>query len=263
MLLTLVIAGSARPSFRSRGPTRSTARRRSAARARASPKSQAAVARSGEAPPVVADPQHRASRSRAARCDAAASTTSPPGSAPSSSPAPSSASTPSSDTLLCTGEERPLAYDALVLAVGAQHRTAFRKTALTFTGDRSTLDFSGLLADIDEGYSHTVSFVVPPGTTWPLPLYELALMTAQEAWAHGHRQHQDGARHARARSHSHSSASRSRRRRRRAAREGRHRVPRQLPRHAAGRRRPPRSGWPTASPWTASASWPCRPSKAP
>ncbi|WP_027008468.1 FAD-dependent oxidoreductase [Conexibacter woesei] len=87
-------------------------------------------------------------------------------------------------TLLCTGEERPLAYDALVLAVGAEHRTAFRK-ALTFTGDRSTLNFNGLLADIDQGYSHTVSFVVPPGTTWPLPLYELALMTAQEAWTMG------------------------------------------------------------------------------
>lgn len=86
-------------------------------------------------------------------------------------------------TLQCAGGP-VVAYDALVLAVGAQHRTAFRK-ALTFTGDRSTREFSGLLADIDESYSHTVSFVVPPGTTWPLPLYELALMTAQEAWSMG------------------------------------------------------------------------------
>jgi sulfide:quinone oxidoreductase len=86
-------------------------------------------------------------------------------------------------TLLRAGD-RTVAYDALVLAVGAQHRTAFQR-ALTFTGDRSTLPFNGLLADVDEGYARTVSFVVPPGTTWPLPLYELALMTAQEAWAMG------------------------------------------------------------------------------
>ncbi|HEY6758748.1 MAG TPA: FAD-dependent oxidoreductase [Baekduia sp.] len=80
--------------------------------------------------------------------------------------------------------DRTVAYDALVLAVGAQHRTAFKRS-LTFTGDRSTLPFNGLLADVDEGYARTISFVVPPGTTWPLPLYELALMTAQEAWAMG------------------------------------------------------------------------------
>ena len=76
--------------------------------------------------------------------------------------------------------DRTIAYDALVVAVGARRVTAFEK-ALTFTGDTSTIDYNGLLADIDEGYSQTVSFVVPPGTTWPLPLYELALMTAREA----------------------------------------------------------------------------------
>jgi sulfide:quinone oxidoreductase len=76
--------------------------------------------------------------------------------------------------------DRTIAYDALVVAVGARRVTAFEK-ALTFTGDTSSIDYNGLLADIDEGYAQTVSFVVPPGTTWPLPLYELALMTAREA----------------------------------------------------------------------------------
>jgi len=74
--------------------------------------------------------------------------------------------------------DRTIAYDVLVLAVGGAHRPAFRK-AITFTGD--ALDFHGLLQDIDEGYAHAVSFVVPPGVTWPLPLYELAIMTAREA----------------------------------------------------------------------------------
>jgi sulfide:quinone oxidoreductase len=84
---------------------------------------------------------------------------------------------------LVAGEET-ITYDMLVLAVGGRHRPAFEK-AITFTGDAEALDFHGLLQDIDEGYAHTVSFVVPPGPTWPLPLYELALMTAREAWSMG------------------------------------------------------------------------------
>jgi sulfide:quinone oxidoreductase len=71
-----------------------------------------------------------------------------------------------------------VSYDALALAVGARHHTAFTR-AMTFTGDTSTLPFNGLLADLEEGWSHSVAFVAPPATTWPLPLYELALMTAR------------------------------------------------------------------------------------
>jgi sulfide:quinone oxidoreductase len=80
--------------------------------------------------------------------------------------------------------DRTIAYDALVLAIGGAHRQAFQK-ATTFTGDTEAIDYHGLLQDIDEGYTHAVSFVVPPGMTWPLPLYELALMTAREAWSMG------------------------------------------------------------------------------
>jgi sulfide:quinone oxidoreductase len=72
-----------------------------------------------------------------------------------------------------------LEYDALVLAVGARHRTVYSR-ALTFSGAAHSTDFNGLLADLDEGWSRSVAFVVPPGTTWSLPLYELALMTAAE-----------------------------------------------------------------------------------
>jgi sulfide:quinone oxidoreductase len=79
---------------------------------------------------------------------------------------------------------RTIAYDQLVLAVGGRHVPAIEK-AITFTGDAEALDYHGLLQDIDEGYAHAISFVVPPGVTWPLPLYELALMTAREAWSVG------------------------------------------------------------------------------
>ena len=34
------------------------------------------------------------------------------------------------------------------------------------------------VADLEEGYSKRVAFVVPDGVYWPLPAYELALVTA-------------------------------------------------------------------------------------
>jgi len=77
-----------------------------------------------------------------------------------------------------------LSYDTVVLAVGARHRTAFSR-AITFNGDTSTLPYNGLLADLEEHWTSSVAFVVPPGTTWPLPLYELALMTARQVRSMG------------------------------------------------------------------------------
>src|SRR4051794_14219667 len=72
---------------------------------------------------------------------------------------------------------RTLAYDDLVLALGARPRAPFAK-ALTFGADRNTGVLAGLLSDLEQGYSKSAAFVVPPGVAWPLPLYELALMTA-------------------------------------------------------------------------------------
>ena len=46
--------------------------------------------------------------------------------------------------------------------------------------------FGGLLRDVEEGYAKRLAFVVPAGAVWPLPAYELALMTAGEARAMGH-----------------------------------------------------------------------------
>ena len=71
-------------------------------------------------------------------------------------------------------------YDVLVLTMGARPVNPYSQ-ALTFRGDRAASAFNGLLSDLEQGYTKSVAFVVPPGMTWPLPLYELALLTAREA----------------------------------------------------------------------------------
>jgi sulfide:quinone oxidoreductase len=79
-----------------------------------------------------------------------------------------------------TADGGELAYDALVVAVGAGSEPAFPRV-LTWTPETDSEIFGGLLRDIEEGYSKQVAFVVPVGIAWPLPAYELALMTAWQA----------------------------------------------------------------------------------
>ena len=57
----------------------------------------------------------------------------------------------------------------------------------------------GLLADVEEGYAKRVAFVVPEGAGWPLPAYELALMTAWDARDMGQDDVEVAVMHARAR----------------------------------------------------------------
>jgi sulfide:quinone oxidoreductase len=57
---------------------------------------------------------------------------------------------------------------------------------LTWTPESDAEVYGGLLRDIDEGYTKRVAFVVPVGAAWPLPAYELALMTRWQARAMGH-----------------------------------------------------------------------------
>jgi sulfide:quinone oxidoreductase len=76
------------------------------------------------------------------------------------------------------GEE--LSYDALLLAVGARAKEAFRHVA-TIDDRRMDEVLHGLVQDVEEGYARSVAFVSPARQGWPLPLYELALMTAARA----------------------------------------------------------------------------------
>jgi sulfide:quinone oxidoreductase len=79
---------------------------------------------------------------------------------------------------LDNGDE--LRYDALVIATGAASEPAFRR-GITWTPESDPEVFGGLRRDLEEGYARSIAFVIPPGTAWPLPAYELALMTAWDA----------------------------------------------------------------------------------
>lgn len=75
---------------------------------------------------------------------------------------------------------REIGYDALVLSTGARPAPAWDHV-LTFSGPREAETMGLLVREVASGAVDSVAFVVPAGITWPLPLYELALMTARRA----------------------------------------------------------------------------------
>jgi sulfide:quinone oxidoreductase len=80
-----------------------------------------------------------------------------------------------------TKEQEEIEYDALMLALGARARPRYEH-ALTI--DDRCLDetLHGLIQDIEGNYLHNLAFVIPARMAWPLPVYELALMTAGRAY---------------------------------------------------------------------------------
>jgi sulfide:quinone oxidoreductase len=82
--------------------------------------------------------------------------------------------------LVHTAGGRTLRYDALLLAYGIEIRERFQHAR---TIDDAYLDdrLHGLVQDVEDGYVRRVAFVAA-GPGWPLPLYELALMTSRAAY---------------------------------------------------------------------------------
>jgi sulfide:quinone oxidoreductase len=78
------------------------------------------------------------------------------------------------------GSGRRLRYDALLVAPGARAVDGV-PGAITWRPGGDPAVYGGLLRDLEEGYARRLAIVVPTGATWPLPAYELALMTAGEA----------------------------------------------------------------------------------
>ena len=77
--------------------------------------------------------------------------------------------------LLTSGAAR--AYDHLLIAVGARPEPAL-EGALTFRGPVDVPAVERVLGEVASGRRHHIVVVVPPGATWPLPAYELAVMAA-------------------------------------------------------------------------------------
>lgn len=83
-----------------------------------------------------------------------------------------------------TRGEAELPYDALLLALGARITPRY-KHALTIDDRRLDETLHGLLQDLEGGYIESLAFVAPGRMAWPMPLYELALLTAARAYDTG------------------------------------------------------------------------------
>lgn len=75
------------------------------------------------------------------------------------------------------GEEIP--YDALVVACGASHVEGV-EGAITIPSVGDEQDVRSTLDDLVAGRIRRLAFALPQGAGWPLPIYELALLTAAE-----------------------------------------------------------------------------------
>jgi sulfide:quinone oxidoreductase len=87
---------------------------------------------------------------------------------------------PASRTIHTRGDQ-PIEYDALMLALGARATQRYPH-ALTIDDRRMDETLHGLIQDVEGGYVRSLAFVSPGRMAWPLPLYELALMTAGRAY---------------------------------------------------------------------------------
>jgi sulfide:quinone oxidoreductase len=87
-----------------------------------------------------------------------------------------------------TREGDDLRYDMLVLALGARpERERDPEGVLAYRDGRDAATYRLLLRRLRQGWVDSLAFVKPAGPSWPLALYDLALMTAAECAAHGTR----------------------------------------------------------------------------
>jgi sulfide:quinone oxidoreductase len=83
---------------------------------------------------------------------------------------------------LGSGEE--IAFDTLVVACGATHVEGV-PGAVTFPRLGAVEDLQAIVDDLATGRARSVAFALPGGAGWPLPIYELALLTAAEVERRG------------------------------------------------------------------------------
>lgn len=86
--------------------------------------------------------------------------------------------------LVVTKAGERLRYDKLVLATGTRLEPDY-SDALTYRDGRDGPNYRFLLKQLAQGELNRLAFVKPSGRSWPLPLYDLALMTAAQCAASG------------------------------------------------------------------------------
>src|SRR5215208_6428523 len=83
-----------------------------------------------------------------------------------------------------TTDGQAIPYDALLLAVGARTEVPYEHVTV-FDDAHADATYRGIVQDVEEGYTRSVALLLPDGPAWPLPIYELALMTAERAESMG------------------------------------------------------------------------------
>jgi sulfide:quinone oxidoreductase len=76
------------------------------------------------------------------------------------------------------GQQLP--YDALLLAIGARERNPSPDVSM-FTDRTSGQTYRRIVDELEAGVINSLVLIEPYGPSWPLPLYELALLTAKQA----------------------------------------------------------------------------------
>ncbi len=77
-----------------------------------------------------------------------------------------------------------IGYDVLVITSGTRAAVAL-EGALTFRGPADVEAFRTILTEVEAGSTKRIAFALPRRAGWPLPLYELALLTAAHAQERG------------------------------------------------------------------------------
>lgn len=79
-----------------------------------------------------------------------------------------------------TTSGQKLNYDALLLALGAREQKPNPHVSI-FTDRTSGQTYRRIVDELDSGVVNSLVLIEPAGPSWPLPLYELALLTAKHA----------------------------------------------------------------------------------